>query len=105
MEVAALGLRVDGASNIEQAASSLDHLTNSAGRAEKATTSLEPSTKKSSQAVTELGKSSELTSNRVSSLAQVATRAGGLLAAAFSVNAVRNYADAWSDMQSRVPEP
>lgn len=102
MEIAALGLKVEGVSSIEQAASSLDHLASSAGGAERATTALDPTSRRSSQAVQQLGSSSDSTSSSLNSLGSVATKVGGVLAAAFSIKKVIEYADAWSDMQSRV---
>lgn len=102
MEIAALGLRVDGVGNIDQATSSLGRFTQSADSAEKSASALDPASRKSSQSVQQLGKSSQSTSSSLSALASTAMKVGGVLVAAFSVSKVVQYADAWSDMQSRV---
>lgn len=102
MEVAALGLRIDGVGNIDQATSSLGRFTQSADSAEKSASALEPASRKSSQSVQQLGKSSQSTSSSLNALASTAMKVGGVLVAAFSVSKVVQYADAWSDMQSRV---
>lgn len=49
-----------------------------------------------------LGSTSSTATKRLSSLGAAAVAAGGLIAAALSVTALRNYADAWSDLQSQV---
>lgn len=102
MEVAALGLRIDGIGNIDQASTSLGRFTQSADSAEKSASSLDPASRKSSQSVQQLGKSSQSTSSSLNALASTAMKVGGVLVAAFSVSKVVQYADAWSDMQSRV---
>lgn len=102
MEVAALGLRIDGIGNIDQATTSLGRFTHSADSAEKSASALDPASRKSSQSVQQLGKSSQSTSSSLSALASTAMKVGGVLVAAFSVSKVVQYADAWSDMQSRV---
>lgn len=102
MEVAALGLRVDGVSSIDQATSSLGGFTKSATEAERAASSLTPSSAKSSKSLEQLGRSGSSAAGSMSSLSSVALRAGGILATAFSVSKVIQYADAWSDMQSRI---
>lgn len=102
MEVAALGLRIDGVGNIDQATSSLGRFTQSADSAEKSASALDPASRKSSQSVQQLGKSSQSTSSSLNALASTAMNVGGVLVAAFSARAVIQYADAWSDMQSRV---
>lgn len=102
MEVAALGLRIDGIGNIDQASTSLGRFTQSADSAEKSASALDPASRKSSQSVQQLGKSSQSTSSSLNALASTAMKVGGVLVAAFSVSKVVQYADAWSDMQSRV---
>lgn len=77
-------------------------LADSAVKAEKATTALDPASRKSSQSVQQLGKSSASTAGSMNNLASTAKKLGGVLVAAFSVSKVIQYADAWSDMQSRV---
>lgn len=102
MEVAALGLRIDGVGNIDQATTSLGRFTNSAESAESAASGLGAESSKAKKPISDLGSSSDKTASGLSSLAAAATRAGGVIGAAFSVVALKNYADAWSDMQSRV---
>jgi tape measure domain-containing protein len=102
MEVASLGLKVEGIGNIDQATSSLGRFTQSADSAEKSASALDPASRKSSQSVQQLGKSSQSTSSSLNALASTAMKVGGVLVAAFSVSKVVQYADAWSDMQSRV---
>lgn len=102
MEVAALGLRVDGVGNIDQATDSLGRFTQSAGSAEKSAGALAPASTKGSKAVQDLGKSSSSTAGSLSNLATGALKVGGVIAAAFSVTKIIQYADAWSDMQSRI---
>lgn len=101
-EIAALGLRVDGADGIEKSARALDHLTKSADSAEKATDRLNQESGKSKKTLDEVAKSGEGASGSVSALAAAATRAGAIIGAAFSVSALTRYADTWSDMTSLV---
>lgn len=102
MEVAALGLRVDGVGNIDQAATSLGRFTRSAESAETAATGLGSESGRATKNVSDLGRTSESSARGMSSMATAASRAGGIIAAAFSVAALKNYADTWSDMQSKV---
>lgn len=76
MEVAALGLRVDGASNIEQAASSLDKLTKSAGSAEKSASSLGSSSSKAGRGLDDLSSRGGKTNGIIASVAASMNRAG-----------------------------
>lgn len=101
-EIAALGLRVDGAEGVERSASALDRLTKSADSAEKAADRLNKESGKSKKALDDVAKSGETASGSVSSLAAAASRAGAIIGAAFSVTAIVRYADAWSDMTSLV---
>jgi len=87
-EIAALGLRIDGISDVKKGGDALDKLAKSADGAAR-----------SQGRLAAAASSSTLT---VSALGNVAARAAGLIGAALSVVAIKNYADAWSDMQSRV---
>lgn len=102
MEVAALGLKVDGVSNIDQATTSLGRFTNSAESAESAASGLGAESSKAKKPISDLGNSSAETARGMSAMSSAAVKAGAVLGAAFSVVALKNYADAWSDMQSRV---
>lgn len=179
MEVAALGLKIEGADGIEKTASALDKLSTSAQKTETSTDALNASQKamtdmqakllaalakldtsvqsvaksvgenatankmaaaaigtmsaatvdasKSTDAlkgvneklvksIDDLGKSSrgvkppledvgnaaEKSSNKLAFLHSTATRVFAAIGAAVGVNALRNYADAWSDLQSKV---
>lgn len=83
-EIAALGLRVDGVTDIDRASSSLDRLTSSSEKAEKSTDGLASASKKSSQDVSRLSDSSKQASSGVDSLATVAKRASGVIISAFA---------------------
>src|SRR5690554_3032059 len=95
MEVASLGLKVDGIESIDRAHKALESLVKSSGGAGRATDSLTDSLKKESKAAQDAGDST-------ADFAAIARRAGGVIAGAFSVNALARYADAWSDMTSLV---
>src|SRR5690554_3857033 len=95
MEVAALGLRADGVTNINQAASSLDNLSKSANKATKETSSLTGQQKQVPPAF-------DRSRNSVDGFAKAARRAGGVIAAAFSVRAITRYADSWTNLNSRI---
>lgn len=82
MEVAALGLRVDGASNIDQAAGSLDHLTNSATKAERASSSLGSSSSKVRRNVDDLGSGATRANGVIATMATRMTTAGSAIATA-----------------------
>lgn len=102
MEVAALGLRVDGTQNIDSATKSLNAFTEAGGNAEKSTTGVATGSRKANKDVRDLARSAEQASGSMTDLAAIGSRVGGVLGAAFSINAIKNYADQWSDLQSRV---
>lgn len=101
-EIASLGLKVDGVAGIEQATSALGGLSQASDKAEKSTDGLAKGSTKGAKAVDQLDKSSQSASRGVGSLAAAAASAGALIVASFSVNAIRAYADEWSDLQSMV---
>lgn len=101
-EIAALGLKVDGVANIDQATSSLGGLSAAAAKAEKSTASIEPSAKRSTKAIQDSGRASRDASGSMASLGDIASRLAKTLGVAFTVTKVIQYADAWSDMQSRI---
>lgn len=106
MEIAALGLRVDGVDNIGKASQSLDDLKKSARGAEGSLDSLSGDATKATKSIKAVGDQSDRTSGRFSALGGAAKAAGGVLAAALSVAAVsggikaslRTYADFESQM-------
>jgi tape measure domain-containing protein len=102
MEVAALGLRVDGTQNIDSATKSLNAFTEAGGKAEKSTSGVATGSRKANKDVRDLARSAEQASGSMTDLAAIGSRVGGVLGAAFSINAIKNYADQWSDLQSRV---
>lgn len=102
MEVAALGLRVDGVDGVDRAADSLDRLKSSGTSAERAVSGLESESKKGARALGEVDRQGKAASSSMATLARYARTAGAALGAAFSVRALANYADTWSDMTSLV---
>ncbi|NLY14596.1 MAG: phage tail tape measure protein [Gammaproteobacteria bacterium] len=102
MEIAALGLRVDGVDNIGKASQNLDDLKKSAQGAEGSLDSLSSDATRATKSIKEVGDQSDRSSSKISALGGVAKAAGGVIVAAFSVSKIAQYADAWSDMQSRV---
>lgn len=101
-EVATLGLKVDGVENIERATSSLDGFSRASDKADKSADGLSKGADKGTKSVKALGDTSNSSSRGISALGAAALRAGAIIGAALSVNAIRNYADTWSDMQSQV---
>ena len=102
MEAAALGLRVDGVEGIDRATSSLDRLTNSAQKTERAADHLAGSSQTSSRSIADVSRESERASRSMATMSRAAARLGGALAAAFSVRQLTHYADTWTNMTSRV---
>lgn len=102
MEVAALGLRVDGVDGVDRAADSLDRFKSSGTSAERAVSGLESESKKGARALGEVERQGKGASNSMATLARYARTAGAAIGAAFSVRALANYADSWSDMTSLV---
>ena len=88
-----------GASSAAKSAEALDK---GAGKADKSTKGMGDSAGKATAKVDEMGKKAASTERGVSSFASAALKAGAVLAAAFSVSSIARYADAWSDMQSKV---
>lgn len=130
MEVAALGLKVEGVESIDRARDSLGRFVKASQDAEKSTenvkgasgrardefgrfkkstddaakgaSGLGKESEKASKSIFGFGRSSDSAAGSLNSLGSTATKVGGVLAAAFSITKVVQYADAWSDMQSRV---
>jgi tape measure domain len=102
VEVAALGLRVDGVDNIDRASSSLGRLADSAKNAETASGQLDRASKSSSKSLSEVTRESDRASRSMGALASAIKPVAASLAAAFSVRTLTQYADSWSDMTSLV---
>lgn len=102
MEAAALGLRVDGIDNIDRASSSLGRLADSAKNAETASGQLDRASKSSSRSLSEVTRESDRAARSIKALASAIKPVAASLAAAFSVRALAQYADSWSDMTSLV---
>lgn len=81
MEIASIGLKVEGVRDIDRASDSLDDLTRSSERAERSQDGLSSESRKSSQSIKRVGSESALSSRSVTSLASAARVAAGALAA------------------------
>lgn len=116
MEVAALGLRVDGVENINQASTALASLGKASESAQKkvgdgsrankqyadSAKSVKPPTDMAAKSIKDLASASDSSSVAVTALSRAAYRFGGIVGAALGINAVRKYADTWSDLSSVV---
>lgn len=87
-ELAAVGIKVHGIDNVDGATTSLDSLAKAETKAKNASS--------------ELASQSKKTSSDIDRLAGAAKAAALGIAAVFSVSSLKNYADTWSDLQSRV---
>ena len=87
-ELAAVGIKVHGIDSVDGATTSLDSLAKAEAKAKSASS--------------ELANQSKKTSSDIDRLAGAAKAAALGIAAVFSVSSLKNYADTWSDLQSRV---
>lgn len=101
-EVAALGLRVDGADGIERASGALDDFTRASQSAEKSTDQLAKRSSEGKRSLDAFASSGSKATSIISQLAVAALKVGAAVGIGLSINALKNYADAWSDMQSVV---
>lgn len=101
-EVAALGLRVDGADGVERATGALDDLTRASDSAEKSTDKLAKKSGEGKRSLDGLASSGNKASSVMAQLGAAALKVGAMVGIGLSINALKNYADTWSDMQSRV---
>ncbi len=101
-EVAALGLRVDGADGIERASDALDDLTRASDSAEKSTDKLAKRSGEGKRSLDGLASSGGKATSVMTQLGAAALKVGAMVGVGLSINALKNYADAWSDMQSVV---
>lgn len=88
MEIAALGLRVDGVRDIDQASASLDRFTKSGSEAEKRVGGVGKTSRESSRSVRDLGKTSGSTSANFAALARSAAGVAASLGLIASVSSV-----------------
>lgn len=102
MEVAALGLRVDGVDGIERARDALGRFAGAGEDAERSTEKLGKESQKAKGPIDGLGRAGESAASKMSAMGAAALKAGAFVTAALGVNALKNYADSWSDMQSQV---
>ncbi|MCK9513518.1 MAG: tape measure protein [Pigmentiphaga sp.] len=100
-EAAALGLSVDSG-DVVSATGDLEKFSASADRAGKASDRFEKEATDAGRGAKVLGQETEKAGRGMRALARVAGTVTGALVAAFSVRALIQYADAWSDMQSRI---
>lgn len=108
MEIAALGLRVDGVRDIDQASASLDRFTKSGSEAEKSTGRFGSESKKATQSTKGLGDSAKNASSGMGSLATTAMRAAasiGLIVSASAtmrgaVSVISNFESSMSRVQA-----
>lgn len=87
-ELAAVGIKVHGIDSVDGATTSLDSLAKAETKAKSASS--------------ELANQSKKTSSDIDRLAGAAKAAALGIAAVFSVSSLKDYADTWSDLQSRV---
>lgn len=102
MEVAAALQVVAKVVSIDETRQKLLGLSDSAGKAEDATDKLKKTSEETGKATEKLAKKTKGYSDSLQRLASIAGKVAGTLAAAFSVGAYIRFADAWSDMQSKV---
>ncbi|WP_442596288.1 tape measure protein [Parapusillimonas sp. JC17] len=102
MEVAALGLKIDGVEGVDRARDALGRFTKASEDAERSAAGVGKGSDAAARAMRGMDNAARRSSASMANLAQVAARAGVLLGTALSVRALQTYADSWSDMQSKV---
>lgn len=102
MEVAALGLRVDGAEGVESTASALNKLVRAAESMEKAADGLANGSKKAAKDISEVDKSAAKASKSLAAMYTDAMRTAKGLVGLFALRQLQQFADGWSDLQSQV---
>lgn len=101
-DVAALGLKVEGVESIERAREALGRFVSAGESAERSANKLGNESTKVKQSIDGVSNAAGNASGGLSAMGAAALKAGGMLAAVFSINALKNYADSWSDMKSVV---
>ncbi|WP_302356693.1 tape measure protein [Alcaligenes sp. YSL9] len=102
MEVAALGLRVDGAEGVESTASALNKLVRAAESMEKAADGLANGSKKAAKDISDVDKNAAKASKSLAGMYADAMRTAKGLVGLFALRQLQQFADGWSDLQSQV---
>lgn len=102
MEVAALGLRVDGAEGVETTASALNKLVRAAESMEKAADGLASGSKKAAKDISDVDKNAAKASKSLAEMYADAMRTAKGLVGLFALRQLQQFADGWSDLQSQV---
>ena len=102
MEVAALGLRVDGADGIERARDALGGFTNASEGAERSTEKLGKGGRKAAEGISEADKAAARASKSLAAMYTDAMRTAKGLVGLFALRQLQQFADGWSDLQSQV---
>lgn len=101
-DVAALGLKVEGVESIERVREALGRFVSAGESAERSANKLGNESTKVKQSIDGVSNAAGNASGGLSAMGAAALKAGGMLSAVFSINALKNYADSWSDMKSVV---
>ncbi|MCC9162838.1 tape measure protein [Alcaligenes sp. MMA] len=102
MEVAALGLRIDGADGIERARDALGGFTKASEGAERSTEKLGTGGRKAAEGISEADKAAARASKSLATMYTDATRTAKGLVGLFALRQLQQFADGWSDLQSQV---
>ncbi len=102
MEVAALGLRVDGADGIERARDALGGFTKASEGAERSTEKLGKGGRKAAEGISEVDKAAAKASKSLAAMYTDAMRTAKGLVGLFALRQLQQFADGWSDLQSQV---
>lgn len=102
MEVAALGLRIDGADGIERARDALGGFTKASEGAERSAEKLGKGGRKAAEGISEADKAAASASKSLASMYTDAMRTAKGLVGLFALRQLQQFADGWSDMQSVV---
>lgn len=102
MEVAALGLRVDGADGIERARDALGGFTKASEGAERSTEKLSKGGRKAAEGISEADKAAARASRSLAAMYTDAMRTAKGLVGLFALRQLQQFVDGWSDMQSVV---
>lgn len=102
MEVAALGLRVDGTDGIERARDALGGFTKASEGAERSTEKLGRGGRKAAEGISEADRAAAKASKSLAAMYTDAMRTAKGLVGLFALRQLQQFADGWSDMQSVV---
>lgn len=101
-EVAALGLRVDGVEDVENARDALGGFSDAGEKAQKSTDGLGKESQKAAPKIKGIGDESKRSTSSVQALSSAAKGLGLAIGALAAASALKGFADQWSDMQSVV---